>query len=120
MIGAGRNRGVDGRQPVVDALLGQPHHQIEADVVEAGVARFGERRARATGIVQPGEPAKLRVAKRLHADAQTVDTGIPQRRKLAGVNALGVGFERDLRIGGDVERVAAGGDDARDLGRIEQ
>ena len=43
-----------------------------------------------------------------------------ERGELAGVDALGVGFERDLRIGGDVERVAAGGNDARDLGRIEQ
>ena len=46
--GASGDQRVDVGQPRVDALPGQPHHQVEADVVEAGRPRLANRRARAS------------------------------------------------------------------------
>ena len=120
MLGPDGDGRIDRLQPVLDALLGQPHHQIEAEVVEAGRARLGHGQARPFGGVQPRQPPKLRLAKRLDAEAQTVDAGRAERRQLRLVDGFGIGFERDFGVGRDIERLAAGRDDARDLVRLEQ
>ncbi len=53
MIRMQRDCAVDGPQPVGHPLLRQPHHQIDAEIVEAGGAGLRDRLARAIGGMQP-------------------------------------------------------------------
>ncbi len=85
-------------------LAGQPHHQIEADVVEArGPARLPARggRGRRRGYATAG--LQLVVAKRLHAETESVDASLAKPSKHRHVHRFGVGLERDLRIFSDVD-----------------
>ena len=72
-----------------------------------GGARFGDRGARAIDAVQPRQPAQLVVAERLDAEAQTIDAGAPERREPGLGDRLGIGFERDLAVGGDTSKAAS-------------
>ncbi len=120
MIGRERDRRVDRLEPLADRLLRQPHHQIEAHVVEAGGARILIRGGGAIGVVEPREAAQLRVAKRLHADAQAIHAGVAVGGEARRVNRLGVRFERHLAIARDVERLLARADDATHLAWLEE
>ena len=83
-------------------------------------ARLAEGGARAVGAVQARQAAQFVVAKRLDAEAQAVDARVAIRRKPRLGDRFGVRFERDLAIGGDVERRSRRRDDARDLLRLEE
>ena len=61
MIGLERDESVDRRLPLRHALLRQPQHQVEADVVEAGRTDLAHRLARARAAVRPPEPLQLLV-----------------------------------------------------------
>ena len=98
----------------------EPHHQVEADIVEARASRVGERRARAIGAVQPRQAPQLVVSKRLDAEAQSIDAGVAVLRQARGGDGFRVGLEGDFTIGGDVERRFARGDDAGNLRRLER
>ena len=63
MVRTERNGGVDRLEPFGDLLFGQPHHQVETEVVEAGGSRFGHRGPRAIGRVQTREAPQLRLTK---------------------------------------------------------
>ena len=93
--------------PVGDALLRQPHHEIQADVVEPGAARLENRLARTIGRMDPAEPAQLRFPERLHAEADAVDARLAKAGHARRRGGFGVGFERDLGVARDVERLAA-------------
>ncbi len=96
---------VDRRQPVLDALRRQPHHQVEADVVEPGGAGFADGGARAVGGVQPRQP---RAAPRRGNDCtpklRRLTPGLPVRAQPGFGHRLGVRLERDLAVGRHVER----------------
>ncbi len=120
MVGSDVNRAVDRFEPVIDALPRQPHHQIKADVVEPGGACFGEGHASPVGSVKTGQASQLGLAKRLDTETETVHAGRAKGRQLRIVDAFRISFQRDLGVRRDVERVAAQGDDAGDVGRIKQ
>ena len=115
-----RDRVIDRRQPVLDALCGQPHHQVEADVVETSRARVRVRLARARRAVQTRQPAKLVVAERLNAKAHAIDAGGAKCGQPIGGDRLGVGLECHLAIGRDVEGVRARPGDSRDFRGLQQ
>jgi hypothetical protein len=106
--------------PVRGSLLRQPHHQIEADVVEPGGPRLEHRFACAARRMNPPEPLQLRVAERLHAEADAVHARPAEAVHARRCGGFRIGLQRDLGVRRDVERLAAGGDEPRDLGRLEQ
>ena len=67
-----------------------------------------ERGAGAVGAVQARQPPQFVVAERLDAEAQTIDARRAVARQPLGRDGFGIRFERDLAIGGDVERSSAG------------
>jgi len=83
-------------------------------------ARASPNAARAPGAVQAREPKQFVVAKRLHAEAETVDARAAIRREPRLGHRLGIRLERDLAVGREVERRLAGRDDPRDLLGLEQ
>src|SRR5205814_7912600 len=87
---------------------------------EAGGARIVIRGGGAIGVVEPREAAQLRVAKRLHSDAQAIHAGAAIGGEPRRVNRLGVRFERHLAIARDVERLLARADDAPHLAWLEE
>jgi hypothetical protein len=93
MLGRERDGRVHRFEPFADRLLGQPHHQVDADVVEAGAARLGDGDARAIGVVQPRQPAKLLVTERLDTETQSVDAGSAVGGEPRFADRLGVRLE---------------------------
>ena len=98
MLGRQRDGGVDRQQPVVDALLRQPHHQVEADVVESRGPRLGKRVPGPVGVVQSRQPAEFLVAERLDTVAQSIDAGFPKCREARLVDRFRVRLHRDLDV----------------------
>ena len=120
MLGPERDRRVDGLEPVADALLRQPHHEVQADIVEAGGPRLAERRAGAVHAVQPREALELLFPERLHAETDAIHAGAPVCREPRLGHRLGVRLHRDLAARRDVEGRRAGADDPRDLVGLEE
>ena len=113
VIGTESDQRVHRLEPLRHRLLRQPHHEVERDVVEAGGARFSQTpRRRAPAEWSRVRRAQLVVAERLHAEAETIDAGRAKRGQPLGGHAFGIGLERDLGVGRQVERLAAGLDDA--------
>ena len=106
-------------QPV-DRLPRQPHHQIQAEVVEAGAARQADRLARPLGRMDPAEAGELAVVEGLHADAQAIRAGGANRGQVVGGRGFRVQLERHLGVGRHRERLAARRDQPADLVRREQ
>ena len=103
MLGREGGRFVDRLEPLVDPLARQPHHQVEADVVEAGRPRLAERRAGPLGAVQPRQAPEFIVPERLDTEAEPVDAGARETLEPRGRDRFGIRLERDLAVGGDVE-----------------
>ena len=57
MIGPPVEHTLDGTRPAVDVQAGQAVHEVDADVIAAGLARRLERRAGAARVVEPAELA---------------------------------------------------------------
>src|SRR5687768_9076084 len=70
--------------------------------------------------MEPAEPPQLRLAKRLDAEADAIDTGFAKTFQALAGDRLGIGFERDFGVGGDVERPSAGAKEAADLLGVEE
>ena len=70
--------------------------------------------------MQARQAQQLRVAERLHAKAQSIDAGAPERGEPRLGDRLGIGFHRDFAILRHVEGGLAGLDDPRDLAGLEE
>src|SRR6185369_1005366 len=66
------------------------------------------------------EALKLLVAKRLNAEAQTIDAGGVEGGQPFWRDRFGIGLQRDFRIDCDGKRAAACADDRFDLNRLKQ
>ena len=108
------------RQPVGDALLGQPHHQIQADVLETRGARLADDAPGAIRGMNAAKPLQLRVLKGLHAETETVHAGGAKRIELRAIHRLRVRLERGLHVARHRECRPAGLDQRRDVARLEQ
>ena len=84
--------------PVVDSLVGQAVHEVDADVVEPGGARHPVCLDGVSGRVTPSEKAKQAVIEALDADAEAIDAGVEKVVELVGGEIPGVCFESDLRL----------------------
>jgi hypothetical protein len=78
------------------SLTRQTGDEIEADVVEAGVAEGRKSLERVGGVVRASEFCELGVVKRLGAEARAVDSEIAKRVELLARNAARIDLECDL------------------------
>ena len=56
--------------------------------------------------MDPPEPLQLVVPEGLHTEAEAIDTGGAETFQLCGVDGLGIGFEGDFRVGGEIEAIS--------------
>ena len=78
-------------------LAGQPQHEVEAHVVEAGGARQDHGLGRPVGSVQAAEPGELLGAEGLGPEAQAVGPGGAVAGEAGRGDALRIALEGDLR-----------------------
>ena len=107
-------------QPLGHPLLREPHHQVEADVVEPGRARLAARRRARARRCAPAQPPQLVIVERLHAEAHAVDAGRAESLEPLAADGLGVGLERDFGVGGRGRTRPGTPRMPADLGRLEQ
>ena len=107
--------------PVGHGLLGQPHHQIEADVVESGRRASATACARAIGACRRPRRSELGVAEGLDTETHAIDARTAKIPSSRGSDAVS-GFVSSVTSASavTVERVAARGDQPRDLRWLEQ
>jgi hypothetical protein len=120
MLRAKSDERVHRREPLRDRLLRQPHHQVQRDVVEAGVPGHFERVARPGRGMQPAETLKLLVAKRLDTKTEAIDARVAKRPQPVAGDRLGVRLEGDLSDRREMKGPPARADDALYLGGLEQ
>src|SRR5262249_21387397 len=70
--------------------------------------------------MDPPQTLQLGVMERLHAEAQSIDTGVAETFQLPAIDRFGVRLERDFAVRIDSESIANRPDDGGDLCRIEQ
>ena len=102
-------------------LARQPHHQVEAEVVETGRPRQANRVARRLRH-ECSRPSRRSSSSR-NDWTPKLSRLTPAARKpssASGGGRFGVGFERDLAVGREVETLAAGRMMRRDFRRLEQ
>ena len=87
-----------GVRPVVLGLAGQTVHQIQADVVKAGVSGILKCLLGLLEIVPAADQLQQAVVRGLHADGQAVDPLLPQQLQGGGADAVRVALHCDLRI----------------------
>ena len=78
-------------------LAGQGIHQVEVEVVEAGVLRLLHRRLRLGAVVDPPQPLQAAVIEALDAEAEPVDAGGQVVGEAAMLGGAGVGFQGDFQ-----------------------
>ena len=91
-------RPLKGLPPVVDGLVRQAVHEVDADIVDPGVVCHpvgldGVRRR-----VTSSEEAEQVVIEALDADAKPVYAGIEEMAELVGSEVSGIGLKRDFRV----------------------
>ena len=92
----------EGVGPVALGLAGQTVHQIDADVVEARLARVAKGLLRLLEVVAPSDELQEIVVAGLHADGQAVDPLLPQELEGRGADGIGVAFDGDLGVETDI------------------
>ena len=120
MVRTERNERVDRLEPLRDALLRKPHHEVERDVVEPGRAGHVKSLFGAGRGVQPAQAPQLVVPKRLDAVTEAVHTSLAERAQPVRRDGLGIGLESNLGVWSQVERAPARADDGGDFGGLEQ
>ena len=103
MVGPPVEHRLDGASPAVEVEAGQAVHEINAQVLAAGLPRRLERRAGAARVVEPTEPRQDRIVERLDAEAQPVDAGGAVARELVARHALGIALDGDLGVGDELK-----------------
>jgi hypothetical protein len=115
-----RQRALDVVQRHRQVLAGQGVHQVEVDVVEAGVLRQLHRGPGLRAVVDPPEPAQAAVVETLDAQAQAIDAGAAVVLEAAVLGGAGVGFQRDLAARCETQACAGPLQQAVDLVGREQ
>ena len=115
-----RNGGADRLEPFRHVLLGQPHHEIETNVLESGCAGLENRRPGAVGRVQPREAPEFRLPKGLDTETEAIDSAGAKSGEPRLVDAFGIDLQGDFGVAGDIEGRPAGGHDAGDFAWFEQ
>ena len=111
---------LDGSLPPVHVESGQPVHEIDAHVGEAGGARGVEGLAGRARRVQASQALQHRVVERLHAQADAGDAGPSVGGEGLHGHALGIALHGDLGAGGDGEARAQAVEDGGQLFGGEQ
>jgi len=111
---------IEGCLPLRQRLPGQRVDEVETDVVESRCACGFEGRYRLGDAVVAVEKFQLVFVKGLHAQAEPVDACVAKSRQLSPVDGRRIRFQRDLRIGRQMEVRADGGDNAGELVGREQ
>ena len=107
-------------RPRVRILLGQAVHEIDADVVEAGLPHRLERPPRSARVVQPSQDGQDRIVQRLHPQADPIHPRRSIRRQLVPADALRVALDRDFRRGRQRETAPDLVEDSRHVVRTQQ
>ena len=94
--------------PLLDALVGQTVHQVDADVIEARVECLIVGLDSIMGRVASAEGTKKAVVEALHADAQAVYAAIEIRRELAVAEVAGISLKSNLGVRFEIECGANG------------
>ena len=84
-------------------LAGQGVHQVEVDVVEAGVLGQLHRRLGLAAVVDAAQSLQAAVVEALDAEAQAVDAGSEVTLEAVVLGGAGVGLERDLAAGREAQ-----------------
>ena len=77
-------------------LLRQRVHQVEVDVVEAGVLRQLHRGLGLAAVVDAAQALQAAVVEALDAEAEAVHAGRAVHLEAAVLGGAGIGFQRDL------------------------
>src|SRR5688572_14985498 len=70
--------------------------------------------------MEPAEPPQLVVPEGLDTETEAVGARGPKTLERRRRRRFGIGFEGDLGVGREIERIAAGLDNAPELRRLEQ
>ncbi len=90
-------------QGVVEALPGQAVHQVEVEVVEAGLARHVGGAHCLGAVVDAPQGLQLVGLEALHADGQAIDAEAPVVGELDLFEGAGIGFQGDLDAVGEAD-----------------
>ena len=117
--GAEAQRRIDVLLSLLQRLLRQGVHQVEVDVVEMRL-RNADRAARLFAVVNAAQRLQLRGIEALDADREAVDAASAVVAELGRFERAGIGFQRDFRIGGEIEPGAERRQQFLDRARGEQ
>ncbi len=106
VVGSGAERGVEGGPPVVVGLAGGAVDQVEVDVVESGGAGLGDAGLGAAWGVRAVQDLQDVLPRALHAEGDPVEAALAEGGQVGGVDRLGVGLRRHLRVRRQAELVA--------------
>ena len=118
--GCAGQRGLERERPVVEGLPRRAVDEVEADLLEAGLARPVDDGGDAQGVVGAVEGGEHAVDRRLHAEAEPGEAGLAQRLEVREGDAVGVGLGGHLDAGGEAELRGDRGQDRREVTRPEQ
>ena len=117
--GAEAQRRIDVLLSLLQRLLRQGVHQVEVDIVEMRL-RNADRAARLFATVNAAQRLQLRGIEALDADREAVDAASAVIAKLGRFERAWIGFQRDFRIGGEIEPGAERRQQFLDRARGEQ
>jgi len=92
------DRGANIVDAAVFARARQAEHQIQVQIVEAGLLRDFDRALRLARRMHPAQRLEKGVVETLDADRQPVDAERAELGEFLAFEGAGIGFERDLDI----------------------
>ena len=98
----------------------QAVHQVQGQVVDAGVISRQDGRFPLGRRVDPAQESQHSVGKGLDSQAQAVDAAVGQGRSLIIIEAVRIGFHRNFRMASHAEGLPEGLQDAIDIARSQQ
>ena len=84
-------------------LLRQRVHQVEVEIVEAGVLRQLDRRLRLAAVVDAAEPFQAAVIETLDAEAEAIDAGVAVALEAAVLGGARIGLQGDFAPRGEAQ-----------------
>ncbi len=94
-------------------------HQVEVEIVEAGLGDFDGAR-RLVAVMDAAQRLQMARVEALDADRQAVDAAVAVRPELVGLEGAGIGFQRDFRATVQRQQGADIRQQAVDAGRRQQ
>ena len=115
-----RNRFFHIRQCAIDRLFRQRVHQIEVDIVDAGILRHFHRALGFARAVDAADAFQCGVVKTLHAETDAVYPGVAITREGTMLDGARIRLQRDFDVVGQAQPRRNVIDDFRDGVRREQ